>query len=102
MSLPERDAVLDPGAAAVTQLELGDVAGVLVGEKARVAVAVLVKDLKLRAGVRTLAAADQPRTLGPCRQVDPVSQLSDPRAVAIGTASVERLHPHRFRDLKDR
>ena len=75
------DAVLDPRAAAVTQLQGGDVVAVLVGEEARVPVAVLVEDLELRAGVGTLAAADQPGALGPCGQVDPVGELGDPGAV---------------------
>ncbi len=54
------DAVLDSGAAAVAQLQRGEVVAVLVAEKARMAVAVLVEDLKLRARVRALAPADQP------------------------------------------
>ena len=78
------DAVLDAGAAAVTQLQDGDVVAVLVGEEARVPVAVLVEDRELRAGVRTLAAADQPGALGPRGQIEPVGQLGDPRAVAVG------------------
>ena len=51
------DAVLDAGAAAVAQLQAGDVVAVLVGDEARVPVAMLVEDRELRAGVRALAAA---------------------------------------------
>ncbi len=100
--LASADAVLDAGSAAVTQLQLGDVLAVLVGEKARVPVAVLVEDLKPSAGVRALAAADQPGSLGPRRQIDAVGQLGDPGAVPVLSAGVDRLLPRRFRDLEDR
>ena len=53
--LPGPDRVLDPRAAAVTQLQDRDVLAGLVGEKAGVSVPVLVEDLKLGAGVRPLA-----------------------------------------------
>ena len=96
------DAVLDPGAAAVAQLQDGDVVAVLVGDKARVPVAVLVEDLKLRAGVRALAAADQPGALRPRGQVDPIGQLRDPGAVTILTGTVDRLYPRRFGNPEDR
>ena len=98
--LATTDAVLDARAAAVTQLEPSDVVAVLVGEEARVAVAVLVEDRELRAGVGPLAAADQPGALGPRRQVDPVAELGDPRAVTVAAVTIDRLHPHRFRDLR--
>ena len=102
VSLPARIAVLDPGAAAVAQLELGDVVPVLVGEKARVPVAVLVEDRELRAGVRALAAADQPRPLGPGRQVEAVGQLGDPRALAVLAARRRSPAPTRLRAARDR
>ena len=87
---------------AVTQLEPSDVVAVLVGEEARVAVAVFVEDRELRAGVGPLAAADQPGARGPRRQVDRVAELGDPRAVTVAAVTNDRLHPHRFRDLEDR
>jgi hypothetical protein len=64
------DPVIDPGAAAVTQLQVNDVLVRLVGEKAGVAVAVLFEDRELRAGIRTLAAADQPGPLTPRCEVE--------------------------------
>ena len=94
------DAVLDPGAAAVTQFQRGDVVLVLVGEKARVPVAALVEDRELRAGVWTLAPDDQPGALGPGGQVHAVGQLADPGAVPLGAACVDRLHPHGFRERR--
>ena len=61
------DPVLDAGALAVTALEDGDVLVGLVGEDRLEAVAVVVGERQLRAGVRALAPDDQPRTLGPSR-----------------------------------
>ena len=90
------DAVLDAGAAAVAQLQDGDVVAVLVGDKARVPVAVLVEDRELRAGVRALAAADQPGALRPRGQIDPVGELGDPGAVTILAGTVDRLLPTPF------
>jgi hypothetical protein len=46
------DAVLDARVAAVAQLKAGDALACLIGEKARVAKALAVEDLKLRTGVR--------------------------------------------------
>ena len=66
------DAVLDPRAAAVAQLQRGDVLAVLVGEEAGVPVAVFVEDRELRAGMRPLAPDDQPGSLGPGGQVQTV------------------------------
>jgi hypothetical protein len=90
------DAVLNAGAAAVAQLELGDVVAFLVGEKAGVAVAVLVEDRELGAGVRPLATADQPGAGRPGREVQLLSQLGDPGAVAVLAVAVDRLYPRRF------
>ena len=96
------DAVLDPRATAVAQLERGNVLAVLVGEQARVAVAVLVEDLKLRARVGSLPADNQPRALRPGGEVDVGGELSDPGAVAVLTVGVDRLYPRGFRQLEDR
>jgi hypothetical protein len=59
------DAVLDPGALAVSALDDRDVLVVLVGEDRLEAVAVVVGEGQLRAGVRALAADDQPASLRP-------------------------------------
>ncbi len=96
------DRVLNAGAAAVTQLQDGDVVAFLVGEEARVPVTVLVEDRELRAGVRTLAAADQPGTFRPLGQVHAVCQLRHPGAVPILAGAVDRLYPRRFWDFEDR
>ena len=58
------DAVLDPGALAVTALEHGDVRVGLVGQDRLEAVSVVVGERQLRAGVRTLPANDQPEPSG--------------------------------------
>ena len=68
--LAAADLVLDLGAAAVAQLQGGDVVAVLVGDEGGVAVALGVEDLELGAGMGTLAAHDQPRALGPGGEVD--------------------------------
>jgi hypothetical protein len=100
VSLPARMLVFDAGAAA--QLQRGELGAFLVGQKARVAVAVLIEDLKLCARVRALAPAHQPRALGPRRQVDAVAQLGDPRPVAVASVGVDRLCPRAFGQLDDR
>jgi hypothetical protein len=56
-------AVLDLGVLAVAQLERDDVLIVLVGDEVLEAVAACVGEGQLRAGVRALSAADQPRAL---------------------------------------
>lgn len=43
----------------MAQLQGGDLSAVLVGEKARVPVPMLVEDRELRAGMRTFAPSDQ-------------------------------------------
>ena len=85
----------------MTQLELGDVRAVLVGEKARVPVAVLVEDLELSTGVRALAAADQPASLGPRRQI--IRSVNSATERRPGQPRRRRsLAPTLFRDLEDR
>ena len=96
------DPVLDPGAPAVAQLQPGNVLAVLVGEKTRVSIAVLVEDRELRAGVWALAPADQPRPLSPSRQVQVLCQLGDPGAVTPGTIGIDRLCPRGLWEPEDR
>jgi hypothetical protein len=62
------DPVLDPGALAVTALDHGDLLIALVGEDRLEAVAVVIGEAQLRAGVRALAADDQPGSLRPAGQ----------------------------------
>ena len=87
------DAVPDTGATAVAELKRGDVLALLVGPRARVAVAVLVEDRESRA-LRPLAPADQPGPLG--------RQLRDPGAVPDLPIAVDCLHPQRFGRVEDR
>ena len=85
--------ILHPGPAAVMQLQRGDVVAVLVGEEARVTVAMLVEDRELRAGVWTLAAGDQPGALGPGEQVEIVGQLRDHAPLrSLPSASIACTH----------
>src|SRR4029453_2701761 len=70
------DAVLDPGALAVPQLQGGEVAVGLVGYKDLEAVAVVVGEAQLGAGVGVLTAADHPGARRPGVQVDPAGQLA--------------------------
>ena len=96
------DRVLDASAAAVTELQDGDVAAVLVGEEAGVPVAMFIEDLELRAGMRPLAADDQPGALRPGREIDAVRELGHPCAVTVLSVGVDRLLPLVFRDFEDR
>ena len=101
--LGDADRVLDAGPAAVAQLQGGDVLIALVGDEGGVAVAGLaVEDRELGAGMGTLAADDQPRALGPAREVDAIAQLRDLGALALGAIAVDRALPGRFGQLADR
>ena len=80
--LERLDAVLDLGVLAVSRLQHGDVRAVLVGDEALEAMPVEVGEGELRAGMRTLAPADQPGSLRPAVEVDLAGQLGHPRAVA--------------------
>ncbi len=71
-------------------------------EEAGVAVAVLVEDLKLRAGVRALPPADQPGAFRPPGQIQILGQLRDPRAVAVVAVGVDRVRPRGFGEFEDR
>jgi len=77
--LATADAVLDPGAAVMTQFQDGDVL----------------------AGMGSLAATDQPRTLRPRRRGREI-ELRHPGAVSIGAITVDRLQPRRFGHFEDR
>ena len=78
---------------AVAALEQGDVLALLVGDEALVAVAVLVCEAQLGAGVGALLADDQAGALGPAGEVDPVGQLGDPGPLALLAVGVERRSP---------
>jgi hypothetical protein len=68
------DAVLDPSALAVPQLQPGDVGIGLVGEEDLEAVPVVVAEAQLGAGVGVLSSADRPVPAGQvCRSIQPVS-----------------------------
>lgn len=79
------DAVLNPGALAVAHLKQGDISAGLVGDEARVPVAVLIEDRELRAGVRALASGDQTSPLRP--------RLKSRRSVSSATHAPSRSSP---------
>ena len=66
------------------------------------AVAVVVGEAQLRAGVRPLAPHDQPNALAPGRQVDPLGDLRHLAVVALGAVRVQRRDPRVLEDLEDR
>jgi hypothetical protein len=68
--LERLDAVLDLGVLAVKDLQGGDVRVLLVGDEALEAMPIEVGEAQLRAGVRALAAADQPGVRRPGAEVD--------------------------------
>src|SRR3954465_3970282 len=90
------DAVLDPCAGAVAALEGGDVGAGLVGEDRLEAVAVVVAEGQLRAGMRTLATDDHSRALGAAGALEPVSELGDLSVLARLAVGVQRRGPRRL------
>ena len=88
--------------AAVAQLQGGDVALALVGDEGGVAIALGIEDAELGAGVRPLAAADQPRSLGPSGEVDAIAQLRDLGTLTLFALGVDRLLPSRIGKGEDR
>src|SRR5215212_9532740 len=89
-------------ALAVAALELGDVVVDLVGEDGLEAVAVVVGERQLRAGVRALAPHDQPGSLGPGGQIDAGGDLGDLAVGALGAVLVERRNPSVLGNFEDR
>jgi hypothetical protein len=73
---------VDAGALTVAQLQPGQVGLGLVGEEHLEAVAVVVGEAQLGAGMGVLASADRPRARWPVAQVDPAGQLAH---LGIGT-----------------
>jgi len=73
------DVVLDAGALAMAALQGGDVGLGLVGQEDPEAVAVVIGEGELRAGVGALAADDQARALRPVGQIDQVGDLGHRR-----------------------
>ena len=96
------DAVLDVRVLAVATLDLGDVLVGLVGEDRLEAVAVMVGERELRAGVRALAPDDQSDPVAPGGQIDGVGDLRDLTVVAHGAVLVQRRNPGVLEDLEDR
>jgi hypothetical protein len=87
------DAVLDPGALPVAQLQPGQVRVGLVGEEDLEAVAVVVGEAQLGAGVGVLSSADRPGARRPGVQVDPAGQLAGLGAVASLAVGLHRGRP---------
>ena len=73
-----------------------------VGQGGQEAVAVVVGEGQLRAGVRALAAHDHARALGPAGEVEAVGDLGDPGAVARLAVLADRRPPRRFGQPEDR
>ena len=71
----------------------GDVVAALIGEKRLVAVPVDIGEAQLGAGVRALAADDQPSVLGPRAELDLFGQLGDPGTIARTAIAVQRRPP---------
>jgi hypothetical protein len=91
--LARPDAVLDAGALVVAHLQRRGVLVGLVGDERGVPVAVLVKDLKLRAWVRPFATDVQSGPLRPPPQFQAAGELGDPRSVATVAVAVDRPSP---------
>jgi hypothetical protein len=95
------DAVFGVGMGAVQPFELDRVA-VEVGQACQEAVAVVVCEAQLRAGMRTLAAGDHAGALGPPAQRQAVGDLGDPRALALLAVLADRRPRRHFGQLEDR
>jgi hypothetical protein len=83
----------------VPQLEVGQLAGLAVGDEGGDPVPVDVGDPQLRAGVGTFLAHDQPHPGRPARQVEQAGQLGDPGAGADLAVGVVGGRPRLGRDL---
>ena len=66
------------------------------------AVAVVVGERQLRAGVRALTPDDQPGALGPAGQIDVLGDLSDLAVLALASRPGRAREPKHARDFEDR
>ncbi len=98
--LAAADPVLDDGVLAVELFEPLDPPSLLVGDEDLEAVAVVVAEGELGAGVRPLAAADRPGAVRPARQVE--RELGDRRPLARLARLRERRPPPLLRQREDR
>jgi hypothetical protein len=87
------DAVLDAGALAVPQLQPSKVRVGLVGEEDLEAMAVVVAEAQLGAGMGVLPPAARPGPFRPGVQVDEAGQLADLGAIADLAVGVDRTGP---------
>jgi len=94
------DTVFDNRVVAVQLLETLDPSALLVGDEDLEAVAVVVAEGELGAGVRPLAAADRPGAVRPARQVE--RELGDRRPLARLARLRERRPPPLLRQREDR
>src|SRR5271167_3173819 len=78
----DADAVLAAGPAAMTQLEIGELASSGVGRERGDPVPVGVGDLQLRAGVRAFLAHDYPHPRRPGLEIQQAGDVGDPRTLA--------------------
>lgn len=96
------DAILNARVAAVSQIQPRGVVAALVGEEDRQAVAVVVGEALLVAVLELGAAGDQPRAVGPRRQVDAVGDLDDLGVLALAAVGADRALPCGFGHACDR
>ena len=96
------DDVLGTRSLTLLQLECGDIEAGLVGDERGVAEAFdRVEQRELCAGVRALAAHDQPGPFGPVGEVDEVGQLDHLGAVTAGAVGVDGWVPAAGRNHHD-
>jgi len=94
--------VFDAGALAVAALDDGDVAVGLVGEDRLEAVAVVVGEGQLGAGMWALAAHDHSRARRPAGEVQRAGELGDVAVVALAAVVVSRRAPGLLGEIEDR
>jgi hypothetical protein len=85
----------------VQALQVDGIAGE-VGQRGQEAVAVVVGEGQLGAGVRALAAHDHPRSVGPCAELEVVGELGHPGTLARLAVLADRRPPRRFGQTEDR
>src|SRR5262245_20412846 len=94
--LAAADPVLDPGAATVARLELGQVGVVLIGDEHLETEPLEVSEGELGAGMRTFAPADGPGSRRPRFEVE-VRQLADGGTFALLSRLGDGWHPGALR-----
>jgi hypothetical protein len=94
--------VLGVRALALTALEDLDVRVGLVGERGLEAVAVVIGEGQLSAGMRTLAPDEQPGPRRPRAEVNVLGDLADLPVLTLAAVGRERRNPRVLGDVEDR